>query len=59
MGTPEKVKQAAWSPVKYDVEDLNTHIDTGLLKEIASEARDPCAITDAECLKKGRGPTND
>jgi hypothetical protein len=41
MGTPQRLKKETWSPVKYDVEDLNTRIESGMLDKISSEAQEP------------------
>ena len=36
MGTPQKLKTEAWSPVKYDVEDIGTKSDHGVLSQFTS-----------------------
>ena len=41
MGTPTRLKKETWSPVKYDVEDLNTRIDSGILDQISHETQEP------------------
>ena len=35
------MKKEAWSPVKYDVEDLNTRIDSGTIEQISNETQEP------------------